>query len=105
MSYEQRMSHKDNKPSKTLFNIIIIIVPIAFSIISAHCINRKEIHSAFKMLLRKENTMITQKDLRTKHRQGTTSAVSQYKIRRAEWWARLNIPGHLATLKGENSRE
>ena len=55
MSYEQRMPHKDNKISKMLFNGIII-VPMAFLVISAHCITRGELHSAFKMLSRKNNT-------------------------------------------------
>ena len=82
----------------------MIIVPIVFSIVSAHCINRRELHSAIKMQLRMENIVITQKYLRSKHTHGTTSAASQFKMRRAEWWAGLNIPGHLATLKGENSR-
>ena len=31
----------------------MIIVPIAFSIISRHCITRRELHSTFKMLLMK----------------------------------------------------
>ena len=52
MSYEQRMTHKDNKTSKT-FNMVIIV---EFSFISAHCITRSELHSAFKMLLRKGDT-------------------------------------------------
>ena len=86
MSYEQRVTHKDNKTSKTLFNTLII-VPIAFSIISAHCITRRELQSAFKMLLMKENTVITLKDLRSKHAQGT-SAAGQYEMRRAEGWRR-----------------
>ena len=54
MSYEQFMTHKDNKTSKMLFNFMII-VPTVFQVISAHCINRGELHSAFKMLSRKKN--------------------------------------------------
>ena len=41
----------------------------------------------------------------SKHKQGTTQAGSQFKMRRAKWWAKLNIPVHVATLKGEKSRE
>ena len=105
MSFEQRMTHKNNKTFKTSFNMKIF-VSIAFSqFISARCITRMELHSAFKMLLMKENAVITQKDLRSKHMQGTTQAGSQLKMSRVKWWARLNIPGHVATLKGENSRE
>ena len=66
MSYEQRITHKNNKTSKMSFNTMII-VPIAFSNIYYFCITRMELHSAFKMLLNKENTAITQKDLRSKH--------------------------------------
>ena len=43
--------------------------------------------------------------IRSKHTQGTTQAASQFELRRAELWAKLNIPGHLATPKGDNSRE
>ena len=64
-----------------------------------------ELHSAFKMLLRMENTVIIPKDLRSKHTQGTTQAESQFKMRQGKWWARLNILGHVATLQGKNSRE
>ena len=64
-----------------------------------------ELHGAFKMLLRMENTVIIPKDLRSKHAQGTTQAESQFKMHRAKWWAQLNILGRMATLQGENSRE
>ena len=64
-----------------------------------------ELHSAFKMLLRMENTVIIPKDLKNKHTQGTTQEGSQFKMRRVKWWAKLNILSHVATLKGENSRE
>ena len=92
------MTHKDNKTSE-MFNRMII-VHIAFSIISAHCITRMELHSVFKMLLNKENTVITEKDLRSKHMQGTTQAGSQFKMRWEELCLKPNIPGHVATLKG-----
>ena len=35
---------------------MVIIVPIAFSFISAHCITRRELHSPFNILLRKGDT-------------------------------------------------
>ena len=82
----------------------MIIVPIAFSIISANCITRNKLTAHLKCDQGRK-ILITQKDLRSKHAQGTTQVAIQFEMRRAEWWARLNIPGLLATLKGENSRE
>ena len=68
MSYEQRITHKDNKTSKISFNEMII-VPIAFSKCVSVCITRMELHRSFKMLLDKKNTATTQKNLRSKHTQ------------------------------------
>ena len=88
MSYEQRMTHKDNKTSQTLLNRMIIL-PIKFLLISAHCITRKELHSTFKMLSRKENTDNSRNSRKYwQLTQETTQAASQFRSPRAVWWTR-----------------
>ena len=64
-----------------------------------------ELHSAFKMLLNKEDTVRNSEKIKAQAHPLNYTGGKPVQNASEELWAKLNIPVHMATLKGENSRE